>query len=314
MKKLSSIALLGALLGTGIYAADSFRIKPVNEKIFLEQVRLLKYGNLEEKLSAIGNLEDYRSALAVKPLALALKGIAVENYPNSEYKYLTYSIPELDDKPEIKYYASRALGTLAHEDAILPLIEEYNRQEKNIKEEDSPFLKENEPSPLVTKKHRMSMVFAVGEMLRSLGELPPRKDTYETLKTALSHKNYYVRSSAAEAYMKLGRAVNVKTLEEALEKEQHPYAKASILSSIVGILKTEDKHFMALIKLLNDKDPVIRTRAAVGLGEAGIRTAETPLRQTLLVEDYSVVREALKLSILKITSLVLPEFTADQMK
>jgi HEAT repeat protein len=312
MNKVFYSILIVFLLQSGAWAESSYSVRPMNEKKFFETIDLLRFGTFQEKLDAIGVLEQNKSRGAIPPLSLALSGEHVQPNPDTEYSHALVSIPSLDDVPEIKFYSARALGQLGHEEGIAPLIKEYKKREATIQETDKPLYSEHLNNPM-TKQINMPLVMAVGEMLNALGDLPPTKESIETLKEALNHKNYYVRASAAEGLRRLGRMNTIEALEGALANEKVDYTKAAILSSLVGISKTENKHFVELVKLLGNANPNVQSRAAYGLAVSKVRTAETALRQQLEIEDHDMVRKDLKESITIVTSFLYPEYTMPQL-
>lgn len=335
MNKIVYFFVLALLAQSSVWAVDSYRVKPICDSKFQEMAATLRFGTYQEKIDAIGYFEQTKSASAVQPLARALAGYtlkqddlptrSLENYTkkHDELKPMStteqedvigldyVAIPSIDDKPEIKLFAARVLGKLGHAEAIKPLVDEYKKREKEIKETDKSLLADNVSNPMQTVVD-LPLVMAVGEMLKALGELPYSKDSADTLKEALNHKNYYIRASAADGLRRLGMVREIPAIESALEKEQNELTKAYMLSAIIGISQHENKHVVTLAQLLHSDNPAVQIRAAQGLAYAKIRTSETALRQQLEIEDNAVVRRELQESIKEVTSFDYPAYTQGQ--
>ncbi|NUM42838.1 MAG: HEAT repeat domain-containing protein, partial [Leptospiraceae bacterium] len=181
MAKIYGIFILLFLLQTSAIYSDSTGLSP-KELYFQKQINDLQFGYLEERLEAVTNLRIFKNILAVRSLISVLKG---DNVPNS-----------VVNTPILKYYISKTLAGMGQDIAIKPIMDEYKKYESTINENDKPFLDE---------KTEYSLLMALGEMLRSLGELPYTVDSYNLIKSALTHKNYYIRASAADSIKRANR-------------------------------------------------------------------------------------------------------------
>ncbi|MBE7412838.1 MAG: HEAT repeat domain-containing protein [Leptospiraceae bacterium] len=283
MAKIYGIFILLFLLQTSAIYSDSTGLSP-KELYFQKQINDLQFGYLEERLEAVTNLRIFKNILAVRSLISVLKG---DNVPNS-----------VVNTPILKYYISKTLAGMGQDIAIKPIMDEYKKYESTINENDKPFLDE---------KTEYSLLMALGEMLRSLGELPYTVDSYNLIKSALTHKNYYIRASAADSIKRANRKEGIEILISALQNEKSEYPKVAILNAILALEKNSGKYFLQLMSLLKSSDPNVRYRASVGIGELDIKAAEPFLKDAILVEDVANVRLQMKKDLEIVRSFRLPD-------
>lgn len=329
------------VLQTSLMAIDSFSFQKVSDEFFEKQVFLLKYGSKDEKIAAVETLRSVGTKRALRPLILSLKGMDIDpkdmhgyreknpkkykefraNYPNDAY--FSFDLPE-HNAPLLKFFVARAIAEIGDPSGIDPLVEVYNRYAKTIKD---PYrftdpVKAAEFQPTFREPADYKMVLAVGEMLRSIGSLlhtlPTKKEMFDTaekvLKNAMTHDNYYIRSSAADGLRNFDRTETIPWLEAALEKEKNDYAKVAYLSAIVSISIAETDHYLDLISYLKNVDPMVRYRASRGVGASKIQSAETFLEQALMIEENWLVRDRMRKDIESVKSFKYPQFTPRQQR
>ncbi|MCC6275986.1 MAG: HEAT repeat domain-containing protein [Leptospiraceae bacterium] len=271
------------LVQADIIKADSTQLTP-KEIYFQEQINDLLFGYLEERLEAVANLRIFKNVLAVRSLITVLRG---DNFPNS-----------VVNTPILKYAISQTLASMGQDIAIKPIMEEYKEYESTITENDKPFLDE---------KTEYSLLMALGEMLRSLGALPYSAESYDLIKTALTHKNYYIRASAADSLKRVNRREGIEILVGALPNEKSEYAKAAILNALLALEKSSGNYFSQLMALLKSSDSNVRYRTSVGIGELDIKAAEPYLKDAILIEDDANVRVQMKKDLVTVRSFRIPD-------
>lgn len=294
--------------GASIWS-NSLPMKEESDK-FYDEYHSKLMGTKAEILMAIDQLKAVKSLRALRPLTYALKG-EVFKPESAPFKYLSMqkvdqnnaSIYMAYNAPIIKFFAARAIAEINHEEGVKPLTEEYAVREKDVKEDDRIEFTDPEDYPLV---------LSVAEILRCLGELPYKPESLDTFKKALEHKNPFIRAAAADGLRNTGRASVIEVLEPMAEKEKNDYARAAILGAIVGVLKTENKHFVNLVELLKHKDPYVREKVSQTIAESNIRAAESSLRQAIMIEDNIMVRNRMKRDLTSLISFKYPVYANRQ--
>jgi hypothetical protein len=332
MKKVL-LLLVVFFIFSGQVFSNSYPFKEGCDKYFEKQVKNLQYGTVSEKVEATIRLQQSKSRRAIRPLIEALQGKIANPIIDTDYSYVNEPVPAQHNSPIIKFYAAQALGKIGHELAAKALIDEYNLRKDKLDSKsqigffrDSRYLMREEKPNFATEgefpydytfgeeRNKYTMTIAVGEMLRAIGKLPYNATNEKALLEGLAHKNYYIRASAAEGLQNAGMVKNVEKLEQAAKNEKDQYTKASILSAIVNIQKIENENYNALLELLKSEDPVVRMRASLGLGDARIRSSETPLRQALEIEAEFPTKRRFKADIVRVRSFVYPAYMPDQVE
>ncbi|MCE9500951.1 MAG: HEAT repeat domain-containing protein [Leptospira sp.] len=263
---------------------ESYKVNDGSDQHFHHQVQMLWYGSLEERIRAIDTLRFIRSKRAIRPIIAALKGNPF--IPNSE-----------ENSPLLKFQAAKAIAFMGQEVAIKPVIEVFKLNERNVTEEDRPSFSDEE----------YKLVMALGEMLRTLGELELTKESFELLKASLTHKNYYIRASAADGMKSSRNKESLEPLKTAIANEKNEFARSSMLHAIISLDKNVDTYFKVFLDLLKSEDPQVRRRTSAGLGEIDIKMSEIALKKALLIEEDAIVRQQLKKDIGIVSGFKMPE-------
>jgi hypothetical protein len=313
--------LIATLLTAGLCADDMEIYKDSSDRYFQEQVEKLKHGTVKELIIAVENLRRIKSKRALRPLIFALKGTS--NYGEPIKGVVQPENPEIDqplvnidlaqnNEPVIKFLVAQAIADIGSEMGMQALIDVYSTVEKKVGEND----KVNLP-----KIEDMNNVNAAGELLRSIGTLIYRlenvqeiegvkyrpvadavKNGIETLKAGLTHKHYYIRSSAADAFRNTNRVEVMEILNTALTAEKDEFAKTALLSAILGIRPSENEKMFDLIESLRSNRTDVRIRASIGLASADVVNAALYLRHALQFEDDNTVRGQMKKDLQHLTS------------
>ncbi|TGM80169.1 HEAT repeat domain-containing protein [Leptospira bouyouniensis] len=281
--KFQSVLLLFVLLNASLFSEQ--------EDIFFEtQRKRLNSSDLFEIRDAIDRLTFIKSNKGLRDILSALEGNP--NFPTSE-----------NNAPAVKFYAAKALSKKGDSIAIPVLIKVFQKESGSIVEYNPPKQRKitdgvadrySNSSPYFYEDGEISMVLACGEILRALGSLPHTETSGSTLKQALSHPNFYIRSSAADAMYESNRKEYLTNLAETLGKEQIPYTKISILAAIVGIERLPNQNFKSVTEMLSDKDPEVRKKASVGLRRIDLRIAAPYLEKAIEIENHPVVLTQMK--------------------
>lgn len=295
-----------------LQALETVVHKDGDDKFFDKQIRLLSYGSVEEKISAIYNLRAVRSKRALRPFVLALRGVSSltskqtksqtqEINPDGEYAYINFEIKQ-NNKPVVKYLAAQGLAEIRHDFSIPHLIETYK--------ELNAFSEKNKNQRIFYEHfEEMPEIIAQGEVLKSLGTLladHESKEAQELINQALNHEHYFVRSAAAEALSNTDSDTAIPTLDGAVAKEKNDYAKASMHAAIVDIRKTNTKHFFALVEMLKNPSSIVRLKVSALLGILAIENSETYIRQAMMIEENVAVKNQMKKDIVLITTYEVP--------
>ncbi|MGV3668072.1 MAG: HEAT repeat domain-containing protein [Leptospira bouyouniensis] len=281
--KFQSVLLLFVLLNASLFSEQ--------EDIFFEtQRKRLNSSDLFEIRDAIDRLTFIKSNKGLRDILSALEGNP--NFPTSE-----------NNAPAVKFYAAKALSKKGDSIAIPVLIKVFQKESGSIVEYNPPKQRKitdgvadrySNSSPYFYEDGEISMVLACGEILRALGSLPHTETSGSTLKQALSHPNFYIRSSAADAMYESNRKEYLTNLAETLGKELIPYTKISILAAIVGIERLPNQNFKSVTEMLSDKDPEVRKKASVGLRRIDLRIAAPYLEKAIEIENHPVVLTQMK--------------------
>lgn len=281
--KFQSVLLLFVLLNSSLFSEQ--------EDIFFEtQRKRLNSSDLFEIRDAIDRLTFIKSNKGLRDILSALEGNP--NFPTSE-----------NNAPAVKFYAAKALSKKGDSIAVPILIKVFQKESGSIVEYNPPKQRKitdgvadrySNSSPYFYEDGEISMVLACGEILRALGSLPHTETSGSTLKQALSHPNFYIRSSAADAMYESNRKEYLTNLVETLGKEQNPYTKISILAAIVGIERLPNQNFKSVTEMLSDKDPEVRKKASIGLRRIDLRIAAPYLEKAIEIENHPVVLTQMK--------------------
>ncbi|MEM4271026.1 MAG: hypothetical protein QXO70_02950 [Candidatus Pacearchaeota archaeon] len=313
--------------------ADNLDVyKEVSDKFFEENVAKLNRGTLKQKLEAIDKFRQMKTRRALRPLISALRGTTVDGeVPTKDLKISTKDGEKTDDKianldleehnqPIIRFLASQAIAELYHEMGMKPMTEVYKQMAEKIDENAKVYAYTNEFD-------QVNAVNATGEILRSIGKLADNLELLEedndshlkpnrtaitlgmeTLKEAIAHKHYYIRAAAADGLFYSHRkeeALNI--LNSAVDAEKDNYAKAAMLSAIIGLQPGNSTRMMQLAEFLKDSSSVVRLRASQGLGNSGIQFAQTYLTRALQYEESPAVRTQIKSDIKRLTYPSVPQ-------
>jgi len=251
-----------------------------SNEFFLEQKNRLLDSDPKIVRDAIDRLAFVQSSRGVRDILSALEGDP--NFPDSPL-----------NSPAIKFYAAQALGKKGESIVIAPMIEVYKRDCKNITERTIAKRKLTDPvsdskntkSPYFYGEGDHNIVLACGEMLRALGGLPFREDSYAILKSALEFPNFYIRSSAADGLYSTEKKESISILTNQLGKESDPYAKVMILSAILGLERLPNANFRQVLEFLQSKDPEIRKKSSMALSRLRLGIAAPYLKKAIDVEN-----------------------------
>ena len=120
---------------SALFAIESFTYREgSSDKFFVEQVRHISNGTLQEKIAAIEVLKKARTKRALRPMILALKGVTTNSEPTKKqtqeisqkdnYTPINFDISD-NNKPIIKFLAAQALADIGHELGVKPLADAY---------------------------------------------------------------------------------------------------------------------------------------------------------------------------------------------
>jgi len=297
---------------SALFAVESFNYREgSSDKFFVEQIRNVNNGTLQEKIAAIDILKKAKTKRALRPLILALKGVTTNAEPTKKqtqeisqkdnYTPINFDIPD-NNKPIVKFLAAQALAEIGHELAIKPLAEAYKVLGEQV-------TKDKEQRIYYAELEKMPAVVAAGEVLRSLGYLldsTDDKESFDIVVKALDHEHYYIRAAAAEALRNTNKDAGIAAIDTALGKEKDDYARTVMLGSVVGIKKTNSAHLFKLLDMLKNASPEVRIKTSSILGELGIASSETYLRQAMMIEDNLHVRDQIRKDIGIITGYQIP--------
>ncbi|BDA78186.1 hypothetical protein LPTSP3_g11160 [Leptospira kobayashii] len=280
--KLIFISILGMIVSPGLVlnADEGAPVPRERLAFFVEQQKRIASADPNEIRDAIDRLTYVKSNLGTRDLIAALRG--APNFPSST-----------QNSPVVKFYAAKALGRKGEAVAIEPLLIEYKKQSEALVErenkprklKDGVYGSESLSSPYFFGEDDISMVLACGEMLRSLGTLPLTENSEKEIKQALIHKNFYIRSSAADAIYLAGKKETISNLPELLSHEKDPYAKISILSALAGLERLPNQNFKAVVETLKDTDPEIRKKASEALVRMDLTLAAPHLEHAITIEN-----------------------------
>ncbi|MCG6148387.1 HEAT repeat domain-containing protein [Leptospira levettii] len=261
-----------------------------DEAFFETQRKRLSSSDIFEIRDAIDRLTFIKSNRGYRDILSALEG--TPNFPTSE-----------NNAPAVKFYAAKALAKKGDKIAIPVLIKTFQKESASIIEYNPPKVRKisdgvadrhSTSSPYFYEDGEISMVLACGEMLRALGSLPTTESSEQTIKQALSHPNFYIRSSAADAMYESNRKEWISSLADVLGKEQVSYAKISILSAIVGLERLPNQNFKAVTEMLSHEDPEVRKKASQALRRLDLRIAAPYLEKAIHVENHPNVLSQMK--------------------
>ncbi|XDD43766.1 HEAT repeat domain-containing protein [Leptospira sp. WS60.C2] len=281
--KFRYLALLLCFVHFSVYAekADSF---------YETQRKRLNSSNIFEIRDAIDQLTFVNSNRGIRDILSALEG--TPNFPTSE-----------NNAPAVKFYAAKALAKKGEKIAVPVLIKTFQKESTTLVEHNPPkvrkisdgvFDRTSTSSPYFYEDGEISMVLACGEMLRTLGSLPITEASESTIKQALSHPNFYIRSSAADAMYETNSKQWLSTLSEGLGKEQVPYAKISILAAIVGLERLPNQNMKSVTEMLSDQNPEVRKKASEALRRLDLRLSAPYLEKAIQVENHPMVLSQMK--------------------
>ena len=304
--------IIALLVSSSLFAIESFVYhEGSSDKFFVEQVRLINNGTLQEKIAAIETLKKSKTKRALRPLILALKGVTQNAEPTKSqtqaisekdnYAPINFVIPD-NNRPVIKFLAAQALAEIGNELAIKPLADQYKILAEQV-------TKDKDQKIFYADTEKMPAVVAAGEILMSLGYLLDPfedKESFDVIVKALDHEHFFVRACAAEALRNTRREAAIAAIDGAIGKEKDDYARTVMLASVVGIKKTNSKHFFQLLDMLKNPSPLVRIKTSSMLGELAIASSETYLRQAMMIEDDLLVRNQMKKDIGYITGYQIP--------
>jgi hypothetical protein len=302
--RLSNLRLQGIiyfLFCSGILTADAVPISN-EDLVFFETQRVhLNSSDPDEIRTAIDKLSLVKSNQGIRDIISALRG--VPNFPGS-----------IQNSPVVKFYAAQALGRKGEPIAIVPLQLEFKERSQNIIERQKIKKKIQDPvsdkdslsSPYFFAPNDISIVLACGEMLRALAILPLNEESEKIFKQSLSHKNFYIRASSADAIYLSGKIQLTAGLAELISNEKDEYAKISMVSALAGLERLPNQHFRFLINELNNPDPEIRKKASEGLVRVDLKLGATYLEKAISLENNSRVLSQMKEDYQVLTSFRVP--------
>lgn len=272
-----------------------------SNEFYLEQKNRLLDSDPKVVRDAIDRLAFVRSSRGVRDILQALEG--APNFPDSPL-----------NSPAIKFYAAQALGKKGESIVISPIIEVYKRDCNKITERTLSKRKLTDPvsdskntkSPYFYGEGEHNIVLACGEMLRALGELPYREDSFTVLKTALEFPNFYIRSSAADGLYYTERKESISLLTNQLGKETDSYAKVMILSAILGLERLPNANFRQILEFLQSKDPEIRKKSSMALTRLRLGIAAPYLKKAIEIENEPDVLQQMQEDYSRITAFQPP--------
>ncbi|TGL72188.1 HEAT repeat domain-containing protein [Leptospira jelokensis] len=281
--KFQYVLLLFILGNIGLYSET-------DSTFFETQRKRLNSSDIFEIRDAIDRLTFIKSSRGVRDILSVLEGNP--NFPTSE-----------TNAPAVKFYASRALAKEGDKIAVPILIKTFQNESPKLVEHNPPKQRKiidgvadrhSNSSPYFYEDGEISMVLACGEILRALGSLPFSEESEKTIKQALAHPNFYIRSSAADAMYESKRKEFLPSLSEALGKEQIPYARIAILAGIVGIERLPNQNFKSVTEFLSDLDPEVRKKASEALRRLDLRIAAPYLEKAIQLENHPIVLSQMK--------------------
>ncbi|WP_119071417.1 HEAT repeat domain-containing protein [Aggregatilinea lenta] len=183
---------------------------------------------------------------------------------------------------DIRESAAQALGKLSNPDAVMPLIDALDDNDRvyQVAADALAQLKDSRAiAPLVRQitKGRDSAIKITKEIDSELA--------VEPLIRALQDENEPARRQAAKALRQLGDARAVEPLIQALQDKNGDVR----LAAAGALMQLGDARAVdPLIQTLEDNDSNVRQQAASALGQLGDSRAVDPLIQTLRDEDWRV--------------------------
>ncbi|MDF3821149.1 HEAT repeat domain-containing protein [Leptospira sp. 96542] len=268
---------------------------------YAKQKLRLSSSDVSEIRDAIDRLTFISGSRGVRDIITTLEGNP--NFPSSPV-----------NSAAVKFYAAKALAKKGEVIAIQPLIKVYKKESLSFVERTEvkqtlggvPKTNTSLSSPYFFGENEHTMVLACGEILRALGSIPTNEESLTEIKNALQSPNFYIRSSAADALFFIGNKDNIQPLTDQLGKENDPYAKISILSSILGLEKMANQNFRSVTESLKDANPEIRKKASEALGRFDLSIAAPYLEKAIRVENHPFVLKQMKEDYQKITSFHVP--------
>lgn len=260
------------------------------ESFFEIQRTRLSSSNVREIRDAIDQLTFVKSGQGIRDIISALEG--TPHFPTSP-----------GNAPVVKFYAAQALGKKGDKLAVPYLIKTYQKESANIPEynpinrrtwKDGVADSTSVSSPYFYEEGEIPITLACGEILRALGSLPITSESESTIKAALLSPNFYLRSSAADAFYLSGKKEALPQLLEALGKETFPYAKISILSAVIGLERLPNQNYKAVLDSLTDKDPEVRAKASDALRRLDFRVSAPYLEKVIQSENNQKVLKQMK--------------------
>jgi HEAT repeat protein len=303
-KQMRNVIICILFVGSPIlHSEDIPQRKERDMAFFEEQRRRIDSSDPEEIRDAIDRLSFVRSRQGVGIILLALRG--TPNFPTST-----------QNSPVVKFYAAKALGKKGELAAVAPLIYEFKERSQGLNErqktkrkiQDNVNGRDSLSSPYFFNSDDISLVLACGEMLRALGSLPLTEDSGKLIKQSLTHKNFYIRASAADAIFLSGRIQLASGLSELISTEKDDYSKISFVSALAGLERLPNQNFKTLTMELNNEDPEIRKKASEGLSRMGLRLGATYLEKAISLEGNERVLAQMKEDYRVLTSFQVPSF------
>jgi len=257
---------------------------------YLEAAReKIHSGEVPDILKGIELLSHQRSKMAIRDLTEVLAGD--ENFPGSPV-----------NDPSVKFFSAQALAKMEDPTPIPDLIAQYKKNQESILEDpkskrkakDGVSTASSKTSPYLYATDDISIVLAVGEILRTLGILKHTAESEEVIKSALSHKNSYIRASSADAMYYSQRKEYLPLLRDALANEKDELTKVSLHASIGGIERLPNSTFYALGEALQKSNPEIRKKASEGLIRMDLTLAGPFYEKAMATENKVWLYESLK--------------------
>jgi HEAT repeat protein len=137
---------------------------------------------------------------------------------------------------------------------------------------------------------RRAILGALGAHVRAFGAWPPKVE--RAVRAALADREARVRLEAAYALIGAGDAAATVPILIAATRDGDPFVRGAAIEGLGMLSPTPQAAAPALVERLDDRDPAIRTGAAVVLSRIAPGRAVPALIASLRESDFALRREA----------------------